>query len=112
MRLVLELERGELTIEVKAVLRIGSPWDWLLFILELPEGELLAAGLAQAMTDELHAWSQAVRACNVRPSAMHRESLARLWAQKARLLPDKYAWDLPQGLLKQTELHLREFNVV
>ena len=110
MRLV--LERGELTADVKAVLRIGSPWDWLLFILEQPQNERLAAGLAQAMTDELHSWTLAMWACNVRPPAMHRESLARLWVQKAPLLPDKYHWDLPQGLLKKTELHLRKFNVI
>ena len=64
------------------------------------------------MTEELHSWSLAMRACNVRPSAKHREQLATLWTQKARLLPDKYSFDLPQGLLKQAELCLREFDVV
>ncbi len=110
MRLV--LERGELTAEVKTVLRIGSPWDRLVFILEQPENERLAAGLAQDMTDELQSWSRAMWACNVRPPALHKEILARLWAQKAPLLPDKYDWDLPQGLLKKTELYLRKFNVI
>lgn len=110
MRLV--LERGELTIEVKAVLRIGSPWDWLVFILQLPEREPLTAGLANAMTEELHAWSLAMSECHVQPPAAQRESLARLWTQKAGLLPDKYSWDLPEGLLKQTELYLRKFHLV
>jgi hypothetical protein len=102
MRLV--LERRQLTIDVRDVLRIGSPWDWLLFILELLESEVLMAELAEAMTDELHSWSRAMTQCYVQPQATQRTRLARLWTQRARLLP--------HGLLKQTEVCLRQFHVI
>jgi len=109
----LGLERRELAIDVMAVLRSGSPWDRLLFVLELLASEVPTAELADAVTYELHDWVAAMTNCYVEPQATQSARLATFWAQKAQLLPDKRPSGLlPYGFPKLIDFNLRAFHVI
>ncbi|RST51758.1 HEAT repeat domain-containing protein [Variovorax sp. MHTC-1] len=109
----LGLARRELAIDVIAMLRSGSPWDRLLFVLELLHGEAPAGGLADAITNELHVWIRAMANCYVQPRAAQSARLAALWNQKARLLPNgRPKGLLPYGFPELTDYHLRAFHVI
>ncbi|OUM00160.1 hypothetical protein [Variovorax sp. JS1663] len=109
----LGLKRRELAIDVMAVLRSGSPWNRLLFALELLNGGMPDADLANAITNELHDWAGAMTNCYVVPQAAQSARLATLWSQKAKLLPDgRPRGLLPYGFPDLTEYHLRAFQVI
>lgn len=109
----LGLERRDLAIDVIAVLRSGSPWDRLLFVLELLKSEVPTAELADAITNELHDWVAAMTNCYVQPQGTQSTRLATLWAQKAQLLPDKRPRGLlPYGFPELTAYHLHAFHVI
>jgi hypothetical protein len=105
--------RRELAIDIIAMLRSGSPWDRLLFVLELLDGEAPAGELADAITNELHAWVRAMANCYVQPRAAQSARLAALWNQKARLLSiGRPRGLLPHGFPDLTDYHLRAFHVI
>ena len=109
----LGLERRELAREVLAMLGCGSPWDRLLFVLELLEGGAPSGELADGITNELHAWIEAMGNCYVQPQARQRARLASLWTKRAQLLPDERPKGLlPHGFPEMTEYHLRAFHII
>jgi len=95
------------------MLGCGSPWDRLLFVLELLEGGAPSGELADGITNELHAWIEAMGNCYVQPQARQRARLASLWMKRAQLLPDERPKGLlPHGFPELTEYHLRAFHVI
>lgn len=109
----LGLSRMDLTRDVLAMLGHGSPWDRLLFVFERLDGGELPAELAATVTNEVHAWVEAMGSCYVQPSAPQRARLAWLWARRARWLSgERPKGLLPHGFPPLVDYHLRAFGVV
>lgn len=111
--IALGLARRELARDVMAMFGRGSPWDRLLFVLELLNAGDLSDDLAFAVTNELRAWVAAMANCYVGPQARQSERLASLWKERAALLPaGRPKGLLPFGFPEEIEYHLRVFRVV
>ncbi|WP_431127794.1 HEAT repeat domain-containing protein [Variovorax paradoxus] len=98
------LERRELAMDVIAMLGSGSPWDRLLFVMQLLDGELPSGKLRNAIDVELDAWGEAMAHSYVQPRRDQATRLAALWDRRPELLP--------RGFPKEVEYHLRAFRVI
>lgn len=109
----LGLARRELTRDVLAILGHASPWDRLLFVFELMESGTLSGELNSTITNEVHAWVEAMGNCYVQPLAIQQTRLARLWDRRERWLSVEGARGLlPDGFPPLVEYHLRAFHVI
>lgn len=109
----LGLARRDLTRNVLAMLGHGSPWNRLLFVFELMESGDLSEELASVVTNEVHAWGEAMGSCYVQPMTSQRERLAWIWDRRAQLLSEERPKGLlPDGLPPMVEYHLRAFQVI
>lgn len=107
------LERRELAMDVIAMLGSGSPWDRLLFVMKLLDGELPSDKLRNAINIELDAWAKAMANSYVQPRQDRAASLAALWGRRFELLPaNRPSGLLPYGFPKEVEYHLRAFRVI
>jgi len=109
----LGLERRELAMDVIAMLGSGSPWDRLLFVMKLLDGEPPSGRLRNAINIELDAWGKAMANSYVQPRQDRAASLAALWGRRFELLPaNRPSGLLPYGFPKEVEYHLRAFRVI
>ena len=109
----LGLARRHLAHDVLAMLGHGSPWDRLLFVFELMESGDLPGDLAGVITNEVHAWVEAMGNCYVQPLAPQRTRLAWLWERRARWLSGgRPKGPLPHGFPPLVEYHLRAFHAI
>jgi HEAT repeat protein len=98
------LERRELAMDVMAMLGSGSPWDRLLFVMQLLDGELPSGKLRNAIDVEFDAWGKAMAHSYVQPRRDQAARLAALWGRRPELLP--------RGFPKEVEYHLHAFSVI
>ena len=107
------LERRELAMDVIAMLGSGSPWDRLLFVMKLLDGEPPSGKLRNAINIELDAWGKAMANSYVQPRQDRAASLAALWGRRFELLPaNRPSGLLPYGFPKEVEYHLLAFRVI
>ncbi|MDQ0568435.1 HEAT repeat protein [Variovorax paradoxus] len=107
------LERRELAMDVIAMLGSGSPWDRLLFVMALLDGEPPSGKLRNAVNIELDAWVKAMAGSYVQPRSDQAARLAALWERRSDLLrADRPAGLLPHGFPEEIEYHLRAFRVI
>ncbi len=107
------LERPEVATEVMAMLRSGSPWDRLLFVMALMERGGLSGDLCHAVTTEVAAWSKAMVNCYVPPKETQRAALAAFWDRREELLSQESPRALlPYGFPSEVEFHLRAFRII
>jgi len=103
------LERRELAMDVMAMLGSGSPWDRLLFVMQLLDGGLPSGKLRNAINIELDAWGKAMAHSYIQPRRDQAATLAALWARRAELMPSGL---LPHGFPNEIEYHLHAFRVI
>jgi len=89
---------------VMAMLGSGSPWDRLLFVMQLLDGELPSGKLRNAIDVEFDAWGKAMAHSYVQPRRDQAARLAALWGRRPELLP--------RGFPKEVEYHLHAFSVI
>ncbi|PIF74924.1 hypothetical protein CLU95_2061 [Variovorax sp. 54] len=107
------LERQEVATEVMAMLRSGSPWDRLLFVMALMERGDLSGDLCHAVTIEVDSWCKAMANCYVPPKETQRAALAAFWSRREELLSQgRPRALLPYGFPSEVELHLRAFRII
>lgn len=107
------LERQEVAPEVMAMLRSGSPWDRLLFVMALMERGNLSNDLCHAVTIEVESWCKAMANCYVPPKETQKAAVAAFWNRRKELLSEESPRALlPYGFPSEMELHLRAFRII